>query len=46
MSTSISDGVKKHYELNSNFKKIGEKNFWVELTGLAKQYDAVNLGQV
>jgi kynurenine--oxoglutarate transaminase/cysteine-S-conjugate beta-lyase/glutamine--phenylpyruvate transaminase len=40
-----SNDVKKHYELNSNFVKVGDKNVWVEYTGLARDYNAVNLGQ-
>jgi len=38
--------LQKHYESNENFKKIGQKNFWVELASLAVQYNAVNLGEV
>lgn len=48
MSTSqvmSSNDVKKHYELNSNYVKVGDKNVWVEYTGLARDYNAVNLGQ-
>lgn len=38
--------VKKHYELNSRYVKVGDKNVWVEFTALARDYNAVNLGQV
>ena len=44
--TGTSDAVKKHYELNSRFTKVGDKNVWVEFTGMAREYNAVNLGQV
>ena len=36
----------QHHELNSKFQKIGDKNVWVVFTGLARDYNAVNLGQV
>ena len=45
-SSMIKMSVQKHYELNKTFNKIGEKNYWVELGALAKQYNATNLGQV
>ena len=46
MSTSDRPSeVAKHHHLNSAFKKVGEGNFWVEFTGLAREYNAVNLGQ-
>ena len=41
-----SNDVKKHYELNSRYVKVGDKNVWVEFTALARDYNAVNLGQV
>lgn len=37
--------VTKHYGLNERFTKTGDKNVWAEFTGLARQYDAVNMGQ-
>ena len=46
MSTNALNDVKKHYELNSSYAKVGDKNVWVEFTGLARDYNAVNLGQV
>jgi hypothetical protein len=46
MSTELKHGdVSKHYNLNKTFQKVGDKNFWVEFTGLAREYNAVNLGQ-
>ncbi|CAF1010747.1 unnamed protein product [Brachionus calyciflorus] len=41
----MSDNVNKHYELNSRYAKVGDKNVWVEFTALARDYNAVNLGQ-
>lgn len=41
----MSSEVQKHYELNSRFSKVGDKNVWVEFTALARDYNAVNLGQ-
>ena len=46
MSTHAPSDVKKHYELNKDYAKVGDKNVWVEFTGLARDYNAVNLGQV
>lgn len=43
-STSASD-PSKHYDLNKVFSRVGDKNVWVEFTGLARDYNAVNLGQ-
>ena len=37
--------VNKHYNFNKRFETIGDKNVWVEYTGLARDYNAVNLGQ-
>ena len=34
------------YELNQKYSLVGDKNVWVEFTGLARDYNAVNLGQV
>jgi hypothetical protein len=42
---STIDNVRNHYNLNTTFQKVGDKNFWVEFTGLAREYNAVNLGQ-
>ncbi len=44
--TNKMEGFKKHYTLNSNFKRIPEKNFWIELKELTNQYKALDLGQV
>ncbi len=41
----MSTDVKKHYELNNRYSKVGDKNVWVEFTALARDYNAVNLGQ-
>lgn len=35
-----------HYKFNKRITPIGDKNIWVEYTGLAREYNAVNLGQV
>ncbi len=46
MNTKSTNGeVSKHFILNSTYQKVGDKNFWVEFTGLAREYNAVNLGQ-
>lgn len=37
--------VLKHYEFNKRMEPVGDKNIWVEYTGLAREYNAVNLGQ-
>ena len=34
------------HQLNKNYSLVGDKNVWVEFTGLARDYNAVNLGQV
>ena len=39
------NSVQKHYELNERYAKVGDKNVWVEFTALARDYNAVNLGQ-
>ena len=44
-TTTTTADVKKHYELNSRYGKVGDKNVWVEFTALARDYNAVNLGQ-
>ncbi len=36
----------KHYHRKTNFEKINNTNFWVELGELAEQNKALNLGQV
>lgn len=36
----------KHYDFNERMAPVGDKNIWVEYTGLAREYKAVNLGQV
>ncbi len=36
MSNIAANDVKKHYELNSDYVKVGDKNVWVEFTGLAR----------
>lgn len=47
MSTAVdTNDVRKHYDLNKKFQRVGDKNVWVEFTGLARDYNAVNLGQV
>ncbi len=38
--------VTKHYKFNTRHLPVGDKNIWVEYTGLAREYNAVNLGQV
>lgn len=35
----------KHYDFNKRHMPVGDKNIWVEYTGLAREYNAVNLGQ-
>lgn len=35
----------KHYDFNERMAPVGDKNIWVEYTGLARDYKAVNLGQ-
>jgi kynurenine--oxoglutarate transaminase/cysteine-S-conjugate beta-lyase/glutamine--phenylpyruvate transaminase len=35
----------KHYDLNRRYSAVGDKNVWVEFTALARDYNAVNLGQ-
>lgn len=39
------NSVAKHYEFNKRHAPVGDKNIWVEYTGLARDYNAVNLGQ-
>lgn len=42
----VSDNAaSKHYEFNKRIAPVGDKNIWVEYTGLAREYNAVNLGQ-
>jgi hypothetical protein len=41
-----SNDVTKHYKMNDRFTAVGDKNVWVEFTALARDYNAVNLGQV
>jgi hypothetical protein len=36
MSNTGANDVKKLYELNSDYVKVGDKNVWVEFTGLAR----------
>lgn len=45
MSNS-NENPNKNYELNPRYQKVGDKNVWVEFTALARDYNAVNLGQV
>jgi hypothetical protein len=45
-SNNNQSDVSKHHSLNDRFTPIGDKNLWAEFTGLARQYEAVNLGQV
>ena len=40
------NSASNHYEFNKRINPIGDKNIWVEYTGLAREYNAVNLGQV
>lgn len=40
------DTVNKHYDFNKRYNPVGDKNVWVEFTALARDYNAVNLGQV
>jgi len=42
MSSNASD----HYKFNKKCEIVGDKNVWVEFTALARDYNAVNLGQV
>jgi hypothetical protein len=44
--SSQNDSVTKHYNFNKRMEPVGDKNVWVEYTGLARDYNAVNLGQV
>jgi len=39
------NSASNHYEFNKRINPIGDKNIWVEYTGLAREYNAVNLGQ-
>jgi hypothetical protein len=34
------------YHYNKKCQSVGDKNVWVEFTALARDYNAVNLGQV
>ena len=43
---STDNAASKHYDFNSRMAPVGDKNIWVEYTGLARDYNAVNLGQV
>ncbi len=43
---SCENNVQKHYDLNKRYELVGDKNIWVEFTALARDYNAVNLGQV
>jgi hypothetical protein len=45
MSNQASD-LDKLYRINSRYEPIGDKNVWVEFTALARDYNAINLGQV
>lgn len=42
---STDNAASKHYDFNSRMAPVGDKNIWVEYTGLARDYNAVNLGQ-
>ena len=41
----VDNPVSKHYNFNERMVSVGDKNIWVEYTGLARDYKAVNLGQ-
>lgn len=43
---SSENSISKHYDLNERYNRVGDKNVWVEFTALARDYNAVNLGQV
>jgi hypothetical protein len=43
--SAVKATVDKHYDLNEVYNRVGDKNVWVEFTGLARDYNAVNLGQ-
>lgn len=43
---STSNNVTDLYNFNKRSEKVGDKNVWVEFTALARDYNAVNLGQV
>lgn len=38
--------VTELYHYNKKCETVGDKNVWVEFTALARDYNAVNLGQV
>ena len=42
---SSTTDVSKHYDLNTVFRNEGDKNVRIEFTGLARDHNAVNLGQ-
>ncbi len=37
--------VSKHYKFNEKMQLIGSDNFWNEISNMAHQFKAVNLGQ-
>lgn len=45
MSSSNND-ASQLYQVNERYEEIGDKNVWVEFTALARDYKAINLGQV
>jgi hypothetical protein len=45
MAATTNETVTKHYDLNGRYSLVGDKNVWVEFTALARDHNAVNLGQ-
>lgn len=37
--------VTKHYKFSSRFEKVGEKNIWVEINDLSRDYQAVDMAE-
>jgi kynurenine--oxoglutarate transaminase/cysteine-S-conjugate beta-lyase/glutamine--phenylpyruvate transaminase len=45
MSEINSESVKKHYALSKRFETAGDKNIWVEINDLSREYKAVDLAE-
>jgi hypothetical protein len=41
----MSSNANDLYKFNKKCESVGDKNVWVEFTALARDYNAVNLGQ-
>ena len=37
--------VTKHYKFSSRFETVGEKNIWVEINDLSRDFQAVDMAE-